>query len=499
MNTTTQTPAHPDLLEDPARFERELRSRWTARLRHRTRMAAAGLGMVGILMTSACAATASETTASTTTAQSASAQDTSGQSSTESAAASETSDSDGSAAEVLELAQAFADTLDDEQREALYQDYTYENATNWSNFPQALLEGGMGAGGEGAPPSGAAGEAPGDEASADDAAQAEGAPPAEGEMPADDAESDAAASAGEGSEDEQTAAAPDSGTSSGRVGLQISTLSEEQRAALEALLEAALGDGENEGYDEVMSVLAADDYLLQETGGSDYGSDNYYIAFLGDPSEDGTWELQFGGHHLAVSNTYSDGELASATPSFRGTEPTGEFTYDGETYDPMTQETTALTAMLDSLSEDELAAAEIEQNDLLLGPGADGEFPEEAEGVKVSDLTEDQQQLVLAAIETYVDDLPEDEAAAYMERYEAELEDTYVSFSGGTDLSEAGDYVRIDGPSVWIELSMQNGVAFSEPHIHSVWRDRETDYAGLTESTDGEEASGTAGGTAAPA
>lgn len=268
------------------------------------------------------------------------------------------------------------------------------------------------------------------------------------------------------------------------------TLDEAQRTALEALLQAALGDGENEGYEEVMQILAADDYLLQETGNSDYGSDNYYIAFLGEPSEEGTWELQFGGHHLAVSNTYTDGELASATPSFRGTELTGEFTYDGETNDPMSQETEALTAMLDSLTAEELQEAEIDQSNLVPGPGVDGEFPEE-EGVVVADLSEEQQSLVLAAIETYVDDLQEGEAAEYMARYESELDETYISHSGNTDFSEAGDYVRIDGPSVWIELAMQNGVAADEPHIHSVWRDSVTDYAGLTDSSDSADSTST--------
>lgn len=189
-----------------------------------------------------------------------------------------TTDTADSSAEVQRLAQAFADTLDEDQLAELNQDYSYANATNWSNFPQQLLQNGMGGG-----PGG------------------------------------------------------DSASSSGRVGLQISTLDDEQRAALEELMAAALGGEDNEGYDEVMAILAADDYLAENYGGTDYGSENYYIAFLGEVTDSGTWELQFGGHHLAVSNTYTDGELVSATPSFRGTEPTGEFTLDGETYDPLSQ------------------------------------------------------------------------------------------------------------------------------------------------------------------
>lgn len=416
---------------------RSMLSRWRA--------GAAGLALTALLATSACGVGATvEETSSTTEATSIS-----------TSSSTETTDSEQSstAAEVQELAEAFADTLDDEQLAQLYQDYSYENATNWSNFPQDLM-----AGMAGGMPGGGMGEV-----SAETGTES----------------TDTTAESTETGEDS-------SGDSSsiGRVGLDLGSLNDEQRAALEELMAAAMGSEDNEGYDEVMSILAADDYLLeQDSNSTEYGSANYYIAFLGEPTDSGTWELQFGGHHLAVSNTYTDGELASATPSFRGAEPTGEFTYDGETYDPLSQETDAFTALLESLSDEELAEAEIDQSDLLLGPGSDWEFPEEAEGIKVSDLTEEQQELVLEAIATYVEDLPEDQAAEYMERYEAELEDTYISYSGGTDFATAGDYIRIDGPSVWIELAMQNGVATSEPHIHSVWRDQETDYAGLTEES----------------
>ncbi|WP_249933751.1 DUF3500 domain-containing protein [Kocuria sp. 2SI] len=410
-NSAVQTITTADHSNRPA-------SRWS-----RLRVGAAGISVAALLATTACGTVGQ---ASDTSSDSAA---TSVSTSVETSANTSTTESSlDSSAEVQALAQAFADTLDDDQLAELNQDYSYENATNWSNFPQELLQNGMGGG-------------PGGTSS-----------------------------------------------SSGRVGLQISTLDDEQRAALEELMAAALGGEDNEGYDEVMAILAADDYLAENYGGTDYGSENYYIAFLGEVTDSGTWELQFGGHHLAVSNTYTDGELVSATPSFRGTEPTGEFTLDGETYDPLTQETDALSALAESLTEDQLAEAATDQSDLLLGPGQDGEFPEE-EGVKVSDLSEEQQELVLEAIATYVDDLPEDEAAEYMATYESELEDTYVLFSGSTDFSTAGDYIRIDGPSVWIELAMQNGVATSEPHIHSVWRDSETDYAGLTEdssSTDSE-------------
>lgn len=58
----------------------------------------------------------------------------------------------------------------------------------------------------------------------------------------------------------------------------------------------------------------------------------------------GTWKFQFGGHHLAIANTYTDGALADATPSFRGLEPFGEFEYEAETINVMAVKAEAFRA-----------------------------------------------------------------------------------------------------------------------------------------------------------
>ena len=64
-------------------------------------------------------------------------------------------------------------------------------------------------------------------------------------------------------------------------------------------------------------------------------------------------------------------------------------------------------------------------------------------------------------------------------KYQAELADTYVAYSGTPGLNTENDYVRIDGPNVWIEFSYQGGIIIrNAPHPHSVWRDRTTDYGG---------------------
>ncbi len=56
--------------------------------------------------------------------------------------------------------------------------------------------------------------------------------------------------------------------------------------------------------------------------------------------------------------------------------------------------------------------------------------------------------------------------------------DCSISYTGTTGMTTKGDYVRIDGPNVWIEYSSQGGIVLSWQHPHSVWRDRKGDYGG---------------------
>lgn len=270
-------------------------------------------------------------------------------------------------------------------------------------------------------------------------------------------------------------------TLSPRIGIRFGDLSADQLVKAKALVQAALSTKANEGYAEAEQLWAADQYLSQNGGGSTYGSGQYYMAFLGTPSTTGTWELQTGGHHLAVANTYAKGTMSGATPSFRAIEPFAAFQSGSNTYQPMLQERDALAAMLTGLSTTELAAAKLSStfSDIVLGPGKDWQFPATKSGIKCSQLTAAQKNLVLAAIRTYVEDIDEENAAAFMALYTSQIDDTYLAYTGNASLTQQRDYVRIDGPRVWIEYSVQNGIILTPAHPHSVWRDHTSDYGGL--------------------
>jgi hypothetical protein len=266
--------------------------------------------------------------------------------------------------------------------------------------------------------------------------------------------------------------------SSCRVGVQLSTLSTIQLSYAKAVIKAAMGTSTGTGYDQAMQILAADDVL----GGvrSGYSSGTYFISFLGTPSAAGTWQLQFGGHHLAVNLTFKAGAVVGASPFFIGVEPK-TWTSGSTIYAPLKANQATMAAMLASLSATQLASAKLSStfSDVVLGPGSDGKFPITKVGIKAGTLSTDQKALVLAAVKLWLQNADDVIAASLLATYASEIDNTYISYSGNSTLANNADYVRIDGPGVWIEFVCQSGVVYtSEIHYHSIYRDHTRDYGG---------------------
>ena len=205
-------------------------------------------------------------------------------------------------------------------------------------------------------------------------------------------------------------------------------------------------------------------------GGMNFGAMNYMIAFLGKPSKTTPWILQLGGHHLAI-NIYYKGTTGAATPYHVAAQPTVWKDDQGKTHEPLAPMRESLHGLLGSLTPKQSKQAKLEArfNDVYVGPQKDGKFPAKSEGVLVSELSDVSKDFVKKAIAAWTGDTPQ--GAQYRKLYEAELDKVKVSYSGTTNLSDRGDYVRIDGPRVWIEFATQGS-----DHVHTIWRDRLTDY-----------------------
>lgn len=268
-----------------------------------------------------------------------------------------------------------------------------------------------------------------------------------------------------------------------REGVALADLTADQLNAANAVLAAALSDT---GYQQDTDIGKADDYLnsLGGQGADGFGAlKDYFIAVYGTPSDTEPFMVQFGGHHLARTLTYN-GDNVSQTPQFVGSEPTS-FTTDGATVQPVKAEADGMFASIAALSDEQRSTAELTSgtfDDLLMGPGKDsGNFPA-AEGIEVSSLDDTQRAAVLAAIQPYVSDLDSAAATALLSKYESELDQTRIGWSNNSGPTDENSYIRIDGPSVWIEFINTRSRSTPDIHYHSVYRDKTNDYGSSTPS-----------------
>jgi hypothetical protein len=213
-------------------------------------------------------------------------------------------------------------------------------------------------------------------------------------------------------------------------------------------------------------------------GGPDagFGSDLYYISFLGLPSATTPWMLQFGGHHLALNITIA-GSKGVLTPTLTGAQP-ARFKLNGQTIRPLGGESDKGLALIDSLNDDQRRQAILPYRvaDLVLGPGQDGKKIA-PEGLKASAMTDKQRASLLDLIGEWAGIITESSAKERMAQMKADLDDTWFAWSGPTT-GQAGAnitaYYRIQGPHLVIEYAPQS----DEPdnHVHTIYRDPTNDY-----------------------
>ena len=265
-----------------------------------------------------------------------------------------------------------------------------------------------------------------------------------------------------------------------RNGLEFSTLTEPQVIAAKKVIEAATGTTVDEGYSEFTQLLMAEDVLAANSE-NNYSSKKYNIAFIGTPSQTGNWILQFGGHNYTQNIAFSNGAVVGATPSFQAVEPR-TWLQATVAYAPLDNEKNGMAALLAGLTPAQLTSAKMASTftDVSMGAGKDAQFPTTKAGIPVSSLNATQKALVLAAMKPWTMDADDITGMAMLKIYEEELDNTYISYAGNTTLTQSGDYVRIDGPSVWIEFVVRPAVVMpAEVHYRSVYRDRKRDYGGL--------------------
>ncbi|WPL55459.1 DUF3500 domain-containing protein (plasmid) [Qipengyuania sp. HL-TH1] len=257
-----------------------------------------------------------------------------------------------------------------------------------------------------------------------------------------------------------------------RGGIMRKDLSQDQLAALDALLREVLSA---DGFRNARMQMAADDTLVGGDGpAADFGSGFYYVAFLGEPSTDAPWMLQFGGHHMAYNMTFV-GAKASFSPMLTGGQPL-TIQFEGKEVYITREEVAASRNFLGSLTESQRGEA-IRGDaviNILLGPGAHGTVITD-EGVRGADLDERQRELLLAVVEARVGQFNARDAAAKMAEVRATIGDTWFAWWGPTEPFGAA-YFRVTGPAIMMEYGPQEMGDDITEHAHNMYRDPGNDY-----------------------
>ncbi|HEY7170392.1 MAG TPA: DUF3500 domain-containing protein [Vicinamibacterales bacterium] len=268
-----------------------------------------------------------------------------------------------------------------------------------------------------------------------------------------------------------------------RTGIRLGDLSQPQRAAVMHLLSVALSGA---GYEKVLDIMRGDE-VLRETGGGRgpgpaggrgggagrgpvFGQDEYYLAFVGTPSNGAPWLLQFGGHHLAINLTLM-GSQATMAPSLPAAQP-ASYTVEGRTVRPLGREHDKAFALVNALDAGQRSQAVLNYRvaDLVLGPGKDGQAIQ-PEGIRAASLTQAQQTMLWELVREWVGIMNDAFAEPRMADIKSAPANVYFAWSGPTANGSAA-YFRVQGPTLVIEYAPQGGV----DHIHTIYRDPTNDY-----------------------
>ncbi len=260
-----------------------------------------------------------------------------------------------------------------------------------------------------------------------------------------------------------------------RPGVQLGSLSSSQREAAMHLLQVLLSDM---GYEKIMEIMGSDQALAD--GGTNFasGKDRYTLAIFGTPDPLKPWMIEFGGHHLGL-NVVIAGAQGTLTPTLTGAQPS-VYQSGGKTVRVLAAENDKAFNLLDALNESQRKKAILnyEVNDLVLGPGHDGEVIV-PEGLKGSDMTPVQKEMLIDLIAQWAGIINNAYVQPRMEEIKAGINDTYFAWSGPTTHQpgkNGSSYYRIQGPKVIIEFSPQGVGGDPTMHVHTIYRDPLNSY-----------------------
>ncbi|MEU6251335.1 DUF3500 domain-containing protein [Streptomyces sp. NPDC047043] len=264
-----------------------------------------------------------------------------------------------------------------------------------------------------------------------------------------------------------------------RQGVSLADLTDDQKALGTALLKTALSADGLETTEKIRKINQAAGEAIGNT--TSFNEDAYYWTVMGTPSDAEPWGFQFDGHHLVI-NYFVLGDQVVMSPCFWGSEPTS-MKIDGETVTVCHEEVVASLAFVNSLTEAQQKVAiesATKTNESMKAGAFSDNTVQEYTGLRGNKLTAVQKKKLLGIVEAFEGRAKADAARVRMAEVRNHLDDTYVTWAGGTGDDDAF-YVRVHSPVVWVEVDCQapgplrgayggtEGVP-TQMHVHSIIR-----------------------------
>lgn len=257
-----------------------------------------------------------------------------------------------------------------------------------------------------------------------------------------------------------------------RTGIAIKEMDDTQKKLFYTMLQSFLSPA---GYQRTQNIMSFE-YVLKEMEPNNTTRipENYFVSVYGQPDKDSVWAWKFTGHHLALNFTVVDGELAF-TPFFFGSNP-GEIKEGAKKgMRIIIDEEDLAFKLVNSLNDVQKKTALIRSEAFaeIVSSNAAHVSPLEPVGILLSDMNNDQKNLVNKIMVAYLSSMPTRLANARMNMVTTEdKNEIRFGWAGGLVKGQP-HYYRIQGKTFLIEFdNTQNNAN----HIHTVWRDFNGDY-----------------------
>jgi len=258
-----------------------------------------------------------------------------------------------------------------------------------------------------------------------------------------------------------------------RKGLPLREMSPYQKHLASALLSAGLSQL---GYMKAVTIMSLEDVLRikENDNGERRNPEKYYFSIFGTPSDDGVWGYRVEGHHLSQNYTVVHGHVADA-PSFFGSNPAEVREGPRAGLRVLAAEDDLGLDLVGALDENQRKIAVVDPKaygDILTTASRKAALNGQPSGLTASKMTSKQFEKLMALLEEYARNVPDQMAAGREEQIHKAGKDIYFAWSGGVHRGDP-HYYRVQTASFLIELDdTQDGAN----HIHSVWRDFNGDW-----------------------